>query len=713
MGKWLLVVCLQVLLWVTQSTETSELCDSDDGSAYLQSHLKASSALQVAGGANASKRRTNCRDSAEFDAGVCDSSDGTDECTGCTDGGLIPEPSSLTGFPAGSFLCLNDQDGSGQVCENADKKTYTFKDGNDFMTCKGYQSCVNDWFVENVAAVCCSVASESGQSCKGIAKFTMTTDESSSYTHDACCDGYQTCDGDSEFKGVNSMSCRAENACDDSTFELARNLYCSTTSLVSSKQGPSMCTGSTFTFTAGGQHCLQCLGESVCLDSDFIFDVASEVSLYCVGKLACQGNVKITLKDNSKLFMVCDGEDSCKGSNVKVTLGQNSEILLTCKGSAACNSMDIDKGSGSKCKCTDSNSGDCPGSCSDDVDVQSVCAVDAADSACCAGNPSKNGGHPDCAECSTTTTSTGGGGGDPHIDTFDGQHYLLLKQGSFSFWHFSGFDAEVMSAKWLKKLPVDFKMYAHYSGHLSYTKGILLLDSSGLQQPSQMLEITSEDCLWRASQPGGANASWRTIEKPQLLSVPDKDGDKFTAFRFSPSRKGQKMHLGLLMKQRDGAWKSVGTLFVRCKPGYHINMKMSMSSKKEMGLVDGQIASHGHTSAGDDHALPTASFLHFMNQRVRTDQEFLTPKSWTDLGGSKQAAEYLGDVDEEGPAFLKGCSESERLEADKTCKKYLGQPPVGGALQSFENSLRNCVFDVCNGGGEVAAELAAEILYAE
>ena len=27
---------------------------------------------------------------------------------------------------------------------------------------------------------------------------------------------------------------------------------------------------------------------------------------------------------------------------------------------------------------------------------------------------------------------------------------------------------------------------------------------------------------------------------------------------------------------------------------------------------------------------------------------FLTPKSWSDLGGSKQAAEYLGDVDEEG-----------------------------------------------------------------
>ena len=160
------------------------------------------------------------------------------------------------------------------------------------------------------------------------------------------------------------------------------------------------------------------------------------------------------------------------------------------------------------------------------------------------------------------------------------------------------------------------------------------------------------------------------------------------------------------------------------------------------------------------------------------------------------------DLRPTGPAFLKGCSESERLEADKTCKKYLGdsvadlvthnplgkqlqlvasgfqlstcdmwswncqklhkqlplslsslvlfghekkivvlfqdffqhpgtknsgqrrlplfllfsfakalfwcsnfaqipsdlgQPPVGAALQGFENSLRNCVFDVCNG----------------
>lgn len=28
--------------------------------------------------------------------------------------------------------------------------------------------------------------------------------------------------------------------------------------------------------------------------------------------------------------------------------------------------------------------------------------------------------------------------GDPHIDTFKGEHYLLLKQGTFSLWHLSG-----------------------------------------------------------------------------------------------------------------------------------------------------------------------------------------------------------------------------------------------------------------------------------
>ena len=37
--------------------------------------------------------------------------------------------------------------------------------------------------------------------------------------------------------------------------------------------------------------------------------------------------------------------------------------------------------------------------------------------------------------------------------------------GSFMFWHFSGVEAEMLTGqKFLKKVPVDFKIYTHYSG---------------------------------------------------------------------------------------------------------------------------------------------------------------------------------------------------------------------------------------------------------
>ena len=37
--------------------------------------------------------------------------------------------------------------------------------------------------------------------------------------------------------------------------------------------------------------------------------------------------------------------------------------------------------------------------------------------------------------------------GDPHIQTLDGVRYLLLKQGTFSLWHFSGFKTHVSPSK--------------------------------------------------------------------------------------------------------------------------------------------------------------------------------------------------------------------------------------------------------------------------
>ena len=368
-------------------------------------------------------------------------------CVGCEGGGTIP--SGRGGFPTGSLLCLNEQAGSGQVCE-ANAVPFAFQDPNDFMTCRGRHSCVNNWKVTNVGAVCCSAALGGG-SCKGnpgTAEFTMNADGESSCTSDVCCDGSRTCDT-ATFTGVNSVSCRGWEACQTSEFSLARNLYCSSESLVKRGDFWNVCRAGKFTFTAGGTHCVQCLGANVCEDSDFDFNDASEVSINCVGDTTCKDAVFV-LQDNSKIEMVCDGSDACSG-NADVRLGgSGSEMHLTCL-NGACNGLRIKRDSG-KCVCTDETNEcnlvrdcSCPGrGCV--VDVPSVCSSDASDSACCAG--ANQGDHPDCGQCcpvsdvttssTTTTTSTGGGGGDPHIDTFDGQHYLLLKQGSFSFWHFSG-----------------------------------------------------------------------------------------------------------------------------------------------------------------------------------------------------------------------------------------------------------------------------------
>ena len=112
------------------------------------------------------------------------------------------------------------------------------------------------------------------------------------------------------------------------------------------------------------------------------------------------------------------------------------------------------------------------------------------------------------AEDNPTMVAEGGGQG-PHIHTLHAEHYLLQNQGSFSFWHLPGLNA--IASKRL----VNFQIFAHYSGHNSYLKGLLVNWDNQGEQPGA-LEMTSEDCRWRAQTAGHG---WHDVDGPEHLSA--------------------------------------------------------------------------------------------------------------------------------------------------------------------------------------------------
>ena len=302
------------------------------------------------------------------------------------------------------------------------------------------------------------------------------------------------------------------------------------------------------------------------------------------------------------------------------------------------------------------------------------------------------------------TTSTGGAAGDPHMRTIDGEKYLLLQQGSFNFWRFSGLDAEVHSAGTVMRIPLDFRVFTHYSGHQSYTKSLLLVDQSGPDHAKHSsLEITSEDCIWRSKTAKGA---WHTVEKPTLVS--NLDGE-VSAMRLGLSiEPHEKMHVDFLVKENN-ILRQIAKILVICKPGLHINTKLVMFQKEDFKYVTGQLGIHKDKAILLQDSSKLGS-LQRKGHRVRTDTPFLTTQSWTDLGGSGLAAAYLSQVDDERPAmFSVGCDKEKEDNAKVLCAKQLD----GIRHSEIEDIMAECVFDVCRGGGEVAAELFAEIYTAQ
>ena len=192
---------------------------------------------------------------------------------------------------------------------------------------------------------------------------------------------------------------------------------------------------------------------------------------------------------------------------------------------------------------------------------------------------------------STTSTSTGyniqqssaEAIGDPHIKTLDGRSYTLVSQGTFLLWHLatetewpfqSGGESE------FKRAPVEWQIYAHYSGRQSFTKGLLLMGMSGGSH--KMLEITSQKCEWRARK---GHQEWIAVKSSdsELISL-DAAGNDVTTFNLVTTN-GAKFHNQVHMNMKTKVGKTdIAVLRLSCRPNHNLNLHLTMERRRELSL---------------------------------------------------------------------------------------------------------------------------------
>jgi len=262
--------------------------------------------------------------------------------------------------------------------------------------------------------------------------------------------------------------------------------------------------------------------------------------------------------------------------------------------------------------------------------------------------------------------------GDPHIHTLDGGHYTLLREGSFLVWHFG-----------LPQPHVDWQIFAHYAGRQSFTKGLLLVDTSG-SEPSSM-EITSERCEWQTK---SKSKKWSSEVPEVLLSGPS------SRMQLVGNKNRNRIELFIADEK-----VPVATLKVLCRQGHLINMKLYMENQKWRPFVSGELKGQ---KGQKDKPSSNSSMLQLA---TREDQEFEVKKAWAELGGSPRAQEYLQMFDENGHdvGLSELCDAQGQADAKALCQKHLG-------TAAHSSYFEECIYDVCSGAGEVAAEMAAEML---
>lgn len=255
---------------------------------------------------------------------------------------------------------------------------------------------------------------------------------------------------------------------------------------------------------------------------------------------------------------------------------------------------------------------------------------------------------------------------------------------------------------------VEWQIFSHYSlPRQSWTRGLLLVDKS-MGKDRQSLEITAQDCKLRKKVAG----KWTTMEHSTHLYLPE-GGDYVSGINLTrlagnitfdkdvrtTMRKGEKARWDakFLMNTKRGV-QAIATVQLRCFPGKHMDIQVVRERMSDASFIRGQLGQHAvHISKIKNdrgHTIKTS-----------TDEEFKTAKSWTDLGGSSDAASYFDQVDRDGAPLgsSTACSPEREEKAKQICLERMGQ-----ARHADEDFLEDCISDVC-AGDEAAAELEADI----
>ena len=162
----------------------------------------------------------------------------------------------------------------------------------------------------------------SGEDAGSDSKFNLVhVPSSGTCTNDVCCNGLDACEY-SFLTGVNTLSCRGQQACKDLQAELQGNLYCN----AATDGGACSNNLAAFTFSGDTNHCVECYGKDTCKDSSqFIFDGKEKVKMTCgmdgADSSGTCGQAQIHLRQDTCLHLVCKTGTCAALSVINYTAG--------------------------------------------------------------------------------------------------------------------------------------------------------------------------------------------------------------------------------------------------------------------------------------------------------------------------------------------------------------------------------------------------------